>query len=190
MATDDCFEIGSGQCPCGKGIITVEKCVPDHPWAKESQASYTPALVCDTCGPRYAFFRHDFLSGKSRLVLRDDLEKHRKSEKYWHQKLREIESSPDFIKLRKQLDIRLAQEKSAAARYRLLGSAGLTTSVSLQRFRRSGYQLSSLYVTNAMELLGVNSPELEAKVTQAQQFADEMHNVPRGIKTGITGLEM
>jgi hypothetical protein len=96
MATDDCSEVGRGPCPCGKGMITVEKCIPDHPWAKESQARYTPALVCNRCEPKYAFFRASVLTNKPRLVLCSDLERHNEAKQNWHRKLREIEASAVF----------------------------------------------------------------------------------------------
>jgi hypothetical protein len=183
MATDDCFEIGRGPCPCGKGIITVEKCIPDHPWAKESQASYTPALACEVCKRKYAFFGRQ-------LVLRSDLEQHREAEKNWHRKLREIEASQDFKDLAKKIDIRLAAERSDAARYRLLTAARLATGLSLQRFRRSGYQLSALHAKAALDLLQIQMQRLLAMADEADELADQMHRKPRGIKTGISGLEM
>lgn len=189
MATDDCFEIGKGPCPCGKGVITVEKCVPDHPWAKESQASYTPALVCKTCEPTYAFFGHDFLSGKKRLVRRDELERHREAEKNWHRKLRQIEASSEFKELARRLEARLALDKSAAARYRTLSAAGLARTMSIGQYRKRGYKLSALDVSEAMEFLEFNAPELAKLATEANQFAVERHRDVPAIKTGISGLE-
>jgi hypothetical protein len=189
MATDDCYEIGRGPCPCGKGIITVEKCIPDHPWAKESQASYTPALVCEVCGPKYGFLRHDWLTSKSRLVLRDELEKHKDAEEKWHRKLREIEASSAFKELAQRLDQLLATAKSAAARHRLLSAAGLARTLSLGRYRRHGYHLSALDVSEAMKLVRMDTQELAQMAKEAGQLAEEMHHEVRAIKTGITGLE-
>lgn len=190
MATDDCFEIGRGPCPCGKGIISVEKCVPDHPWAKESQASYTPALVCEACKSEYGFFAHDIISGKRRLVRRRELDRHTDAEKNWHSVLRNIEASPDFKELTKRLEARLALENSAAGRYRVLSAARVARTMSLGQYRKRGYRLSALEVSEAMAFTRFSPPGLQKMAKQADAFAADMHSEVRGIKTGIPGLEM
>lgn len=190
MATDDCFEIGREPCPCGAGIIAVEMCVPDHPWAKAGQASYTPALVCDACGEKYAFFEADIRTRKSRLVLRSDLQEHNDAKANWHRTLRQIEACPEFKDLAKRIDMRLAGEKSMAARHRVLSAANLGHGMSLGQYRKRGYHLSALEVANAMALLRVNDPKLAEMAKQAETFAATMHRAVPAVKTGITGLEI
>jgi hypothetical protein len=90
----------------------------------------------------------------------------------------------------KGLDIRLARERSAAARHRLLVGAGLGAGMSLGQYRRRGYKLSALDVTKAMAFLRVQDPKLAQLAKEARRFAAEMHREVRGIKTGINGLEM
>lgn len=48
MATDD-VSTSSIPCQCGKGTIEIEQRSPDHPWARESQTSYSAKLDCDEC---------------------------------------------------------------------------------------------------------------------------------------------
>jgi hypothetical protein len=188
VATDDCFEIGRGPCPCGNGIVTVEKCIPDHPWAKESQASYTPALVCSACERKYAFSGPHILSGRRSLVLRKDLEGYQDARSHWHATLRKIEATEDFKKIANALNDRLDIEKSGAARHRILVSAGLTHD-SIGQFRRHGFHLSSLNIREAMKLLAYQSAELERLADEADVYAERMQRDMPPVKTGIAGLE-
>lgn len=52
MATDD-VSTSSIQCLCGKGKIEIEQRSPDHPWARDSQTSYTARLDCGECAKLY-----------------------------------------------------------------------------------------------------------------------------------------
>lgn len=189
VATNDCSEIGRGPCPCGEGLITVEWCIPDHPWAKESQAWYRSKLVCENCEEEYGFFGRSH--GKpDRLVLISYLEEIRRARDQWYQKLKEIESSPAFRALAVALDERLARERSAAARYRLLRDSGLAYGMSLPRYRRHGYTLEPDGIASALQLLGIQSSELLAKQAEVERLWKQSQIVPPGIETGINGLEM
>ena len=189
MSTDDCSEIGSGPCPCGEGLITVERCMPDHPWARDSQAWYKDMLVCRDCERKYGFFKASY--GKpSRLVLRKDLREMETALEAWHKKRRGIESSSEFKELSKKLDIRLECERSAAARYRLLVSVDLAFGISLPKYRKEGYALESGDVRKALKLLGIQSPKLERLEAEADELWEQAHITPRPIKTGINGLEL
>jgi hypothetical protein len=189
MATDDCFEVGSGPCPCRKGIITVEKCVPDHPWAKPHQLSFTPALVCADCEQKYTFSEPDWRSHKRRLVLRKEVEEREEARRTRYNKLREIESSDAFKELVQRLEMRLALESSAAARHRVLSAAGLRPG-RIEKYRKTGYRLSASDVVAAMAFLGVDAPQLAEMAKEAEELAEEGHLPIQGVKTGISGLEM
>jgi len=59
MSTDDCTTVES-KCLCGNGTISVERCTPDHPWARASQTSYSAALQCVDCAKKYAIGQHSY----------------------------------------------------------------------------------------------------------------------------------
>jgi hypothetical protein len=189
MATDECDEVGRGPCPCGKGVITVERCVPDHPWAKPHQVSFTPALVCAECEPNYTFSEPDWRSHKPRLVMRHEVEQREQARQTRYDKLWKIESSDTFKDLAQRLETRLALEKSAAARHRVLCAAGLRPE-GLEKYRKSGFRLSASGVAAALALLKVEAPELAELAKEAEELADEAYRPIQGVKTGINGLEI
>ena len=184
MATNDCSTVGSGSCPCGKGLITVEWSIPDHPWAKESQAWYRRTLACEDCEQKYGFFNRG-RGERHRLVLMSDLTEVRTASDAWHKMLREIKSSPAVKELAEKLDARLAQERSAAARYRVLRAAGLARIMSLSQYRQCGFALEPGHATVALKLLGIESPELQAMEADAEELWKQSQRVPSGFKIGI-----
>ena len=176
-----------GPCPCKGGTITVERCSPDHPWAKRFW--FRSTLVCKDCEEEYGFFS-SAPDKPARLVLKIELKKREESSQNWHMKLREIESSQAFKELSEKLDARLGQERSAAARHRVLVHAGLATGMSLLRYRKQGHRLRTGEIEPALKLLGIQSTELESKALQAKRLWNLSELVPGGIETGIHGLEM
>jgi hypothetical protein len=186
MSTDDCFEIGKGKCPCGKGWITVEKCSPDHAWAKSFW--YSPALACDDCKKEYGFY--DSAHGsKPRLVLRADLVKKDSATAAWHAKIKEIEALPSFVALRAKVDAILASQKSAAARYRILSAAGLASG-SLASYRKNNtFYFSGVNAGRAMKPLEFHDDKMQTKVAELKVLRDQADIMPKGLITGINGLE-
>lgn len=189
MATDDCSVIGVGSCPCGRGKIEVEHCIPDYPWAKPHQAFYRYSIQCEKCREDYAFCGTTSPDTPSRLVNRKDLERVEGAKSAWHEKLREIERSPAFTELRRRVESRLGQERSVAAQYRVLAAARLTAGMSEQRYRKQGFQLSPLHIAEAIALVQGDFPELTAMAKEEDELAEAMRRTPPAIKTGIRGVE-
>jgi hypothetical protein len=188
MATDDCSEYASGPCPCGAGVISIEVCVPDHPWAKSHQASYTAALACEECRKIYTIHApaHELPMA---LVLKADSDKLAEAQDKWHAKLREIEATSGYLKLKAALDAHLLTLTSAAARYRFLVGAGLVHS-SLATYRKnSSYWLSGRSALRAIKALGLSDPEIEKKSDEAEQLWKDAHGPIESIPTGIRGFD-
>lgn len=122
-------------------------------------------------------------------MLRKTLEKHEQDTQSWHKSLRDIEASPEFAELQSKLDLRLAAEKSAAARYRVLQVAGLTSSLTLARYRRGGFRLSGIGADAAMQFLKLKMPKLEKLIACEEEYSKAMRDVPKAIRTEISGLE-
>ncbi len=189
MATDDCYEFGRGPCPCGNGVIIVERCIPDHPWAKPHQAWYRNTIDCDKCSKKYSFYKK-FTEAKSTVVLTSDKQASEDAAEKWHEKTKEIEESPKFQELVEKLNRRLALERSAAARHRLLTQADMAFGISLPRYRKEGYKLSVSDARAAVALLGFQSSKLEAKLAEAERLWNICETAPPSIKTGVNGLKM
>ena len=52
MATTD-YTVMRSPCLCGQGQIVVTQEMPDHPWVRASQISYSGALECAHCSKTY-----------------------------------------------------------------------------------------------------------------------------------------
>jgi hypothetical protein len=188
MATDDCVEIGTGPCPCEGGQISVERCAPDHPWAKPHQSYYRAGINCPECKAKYEFFSSS-PNENPRLVESKDAEALRQRKRDWHEALRAIEQDLDFQALGLKLQEHLVASRSAAAKYRLLRAAGLTSGLSLEQYRRRGFELSPTQVEKTLSFLGVQLPNLSSKVAEAHALTHDWSAKPPAIATGITGLE-
>jgi len=188
MATEDCSEAGRGPCPCGQGEIVVERCTPDHAWVKAHQVSYNSHLDCSACGSRYTFFSK-YGNEPERLVLRTDVERRESYSQAASAKRQEVASSSEFKTLEKDVTNWLAQGKSAAARHRMLVSAGLSGGMPLQRFRKSGFTFDERHVLPALDALKVDLPTLKALALEANRLWGLAFQDPPAIKTGIPGLE-
>jgi hypothetical protein len=124
------------------------------------------------------------------LVLAADLHAKEVARHTWHSKVKEIEASSAFKSLAAAFNERLAKERSAAARYRLLTAAGMAFGLSLGRYRKEGYTLNERDAGKALTLLGLEDPKLLASLQEAEQLLANAQSAPAGIKTGINGLEM
>jgi hypothetical protein len=187
LATDDCNVVGHGHCPCGKGTLTVELCMPDHAYARVSQAWYRNSLDCEECSPKYGFFE-SLYGEKAMLVLHDDLMEIGLASDAWHRKIKEIENSHRFKDLASALDKRLAREKSITARYRLLSGAGMMSITSLHQYRKYGYVLRVGQIRMVLALLGLDDPGLVAQEREAEALWARSKRIPNAITTGVNGL--
>jgi hypothetical protein len=187
MSTSDCTEIGSGPCPCGKGLITVERCTPDHAWG--GGFWYESHLACGVCRNDYVLFDpHD--DKPHRLVRRSDVDRKDAATKAWHDKLKAVEATPEFKAAKAKLEAVLQQQKSVAARYRILHRAGLAD-MTEGNFRKRGgrYYFTASNSARAMAAIGMPAPALEAHAEEIRRLSNAMRFDPPGVATGINGLE-
>jgi hypothetical protein len=123
-----------GPCPCGNGKITIYRCSPDHPWGGE--AWFENQLNCPNCNEVYQFYpSDDIFKKRSRLVLRKDVEDREARRKEWHKKTTAIMEMQAVQRILKQTQSALDQQRSMAAKYRLLRKYGLAE-MSEGTFRR------------------------------------------------------
>ena len=95
MGTDR-DEIENGPCPCGKGLIRIDYCSPDHPWGGNSW--YEADIDCAACVKTFAIVRNE--QQQLKLVRKSDLEKKDELVELWREKRHEIEASGEFSSLR------------------------------------------------------------------------------------------
>jgi hypothetical protein len=176
VSTSDCTEIGSGPCPCGKGLITVERCTPDHAWG--GGFWYESHLACGICRNDFVMF-NPYGGKPHRLVRRSDVDRKAAADKAWHDKLREVEATSEFRLAKAKLEEVLRQQKSAAARYRILHRAGLAD-MTEGTFRRRGgqYHFTASNAALAMAAIGMPVPSLEAHTEEVRRLADVPCAVP------------
>lgn len=186
MSTDDCSIIGRSPCPCGKGEVLVEYCIPDYPWARDSQGRHGGIINCEECPAQYAFFQRE-PNDRPRLILREQAERIRDATQNWHNTLREIEASSNFKRLSAKLDQTLDEQRSAAAAHRLLVAAKLTHD-SIGQYRRNGYKLSPLHAVDALKLFGERDLDLEELIAREERYDELRREIPPAIKTGNAGL--
>lgn len=185
MSTDDCTEIGSGKCPCGNGLITVERCSPDHAWGGRSWL--VAALSCSTCSQTYSIYNSH--QDAPKLVLRSEINAQESHQKAWHAKIKEIESTAGYKNLRAILGAELAEHKSAAARYRVLSSIGLTSG-SLATYRKnSSYWFSGVQAERVMKHFGFQDAALESLIAALGHIWEQSRIEPKAIPTGVNGLQ-
>lgn len=56
-------------CPCGHGEIRIVEYSPDHPYARDSQTSYTAEICCNKCQERYVIDDAQ-IEGKRYIILK------------------------------------------------------------------------------------------------------------------------
>lgn len=196
MATDDCSPEGEGPCPCGKGVISVERCTPDHPWARESQTTYPASMKCTECEKTFVLAPSDHaVEKRSRLVVRADYEKQKVLETMAFEAMRTADKLPAAENVRAAAAALLDAEPSMAARHRLLSSNRIHVPA-IASFRRSyrngadwmaqpmGYAMDRL-----MKMTGVHDDEIAALYEEAHKLHEQSKTPVPTIKTGIKGLQ-
>jgi hypothetical protein len=125
-----------------------------------------------------------------RLVKRSDIEKKNAATTEWHEKLQAVEATREFQAAKAKLDGLLQQQKSAAARYRMLHKAGLVD-VTEATFRKRGgkYHFTASNAASAMAALGMPVPALEGHTEEIRRLAAAMRFDPPAVETRIGGLE-
>lgn len=175
MATDDCTVLVEKPCPCGKGTVKVQDCMPDHPWARASQRFLKSKLECDECRNVYVLEdRGTFDLGPIVLVERSLVVEREKVLTHWHKTKEEIwESTKAKVLIQSFINF-LDDQPSMVAMYRILTKHKFYVS-SLPNFRksvkgpggiasfvRSNFDASSLL--NMMAALEVSDSEIEKQL--------------------------
>lgn len=186
MATDECTIVGSGACPCRKGTIIVEHCVPDHPWVRANDGHYRASIDCEECSGNYGFYQPES-SRPPALVLQSDLAERRKASEKAFERLKEIERSIPFQKINRALEAHLAHLRSAAARHRFMHEAGLFVG-SVSTYRKHGFVLRASQVLIAADALQMKADELGTMLEDADRLLADARRRPTFVSTGIHGL--
>lgn len=182
MGTDR-DEIARGPCPCGKGIIVVDRCSPDHPWG--GNAWHEAGLQCTDCVKEFQVVsNHE----GPRLVRITDLQNQQALGEKVREKVVEIEQSAEFKHLKSIVESGLSTCRSLAAQHRFLEGAGLTTQ-SYQSYRRSPhYYLTPHNASRIANALQVSSPNLERMTTDLERRRDAANADVPSVDTGIRYL--
>jgi hypothetical protein len=173
MGTDR-VEVKRQPCPCGGGEIVIERCSPDHAWISAHRVWWESDIDCQKCSQEYAL--HDDDAEMPRLVRQSDLREREKRRQAWYALHRSIMGSPRVQSVLEQFAARLDQEKSVAAKYRLLAKSGLgggTEGTFRRRFSGSqafAKSLSPGQLSQVMDMLGIEDPSISAEVRQLDEL--------------------
>ena len=184
MATDDCHVMAEKPCPCGEGTVIVESCIPDHPWAKDSQRFLKSALNCRKCSEVYALENRASMSclGPVVVVSRSEVETREQLLANWHKARKELAGSPKGQALVQKFVHLLQSQPSVAAMHRLLSDNGFHVR-SIAGFRQEvkgpegiaglvKRQFGASEFPNMMAALGKSDAELEEAVQKAKGLWD------------------
>lgn len=197
MATDDVTSIDS-KCFCGNGTIRVTITSPDHPWARESQTSYSATLNCAECSKIYAVIS-DGWNAKPSLVLRSEIEAQAKAHENYTLAERRFFESPQLKNLLPLVIEWIDSQPSKAARHRLLKRLGLVY-VEYGAYNRWPFGgEEAVRHASAITLAEIGAEQNlapRADVDFFKQVARELRQLqdtqtalaPRPVKTGATGM--
>ncbi len=184
---------GTGPCPCGKGRITVVRCSPDHPWG--GNAWFENSIECTDCARTYTFAESEkILDNRSRLVRREDVEEREDHLRQWRAKNADILAMPAAQQILAQAQSALDQQRSVAAKYRLLSTYGLADALEStfrKRFRSSTEFIRGLgagHLPRLMKMVGNKQPEIIAALSEAEKIWQRAQIRIPTVKTGIQGL--
>lgn len=126
MANVDRLE-DSCSCPCGKGSIRIVQEMPDHPYARVSQTSYTATLRCDECSKTLCIVDDMFVS-KPYIGIITEVEARDSAKAQFFKESRQFSEDPLAKSIQPALiaEIDAAHLKSKAAAWRVLKKHGLT----------------------------------------------------------------
>lgn len=135
MATTDYTDISS-PCVCGKSTITVTQAMPDHPWVRAGQISYSATIDCDDCRKEYVV--QQGYGTFPYLVRRVDLDAFSAAKKKRLAAEQTIAKSGAAKKLRSKIASEVDSKPSMAAKHRALQRLGLAYE-SLGTYRKRPY---------------------------------------------------
>lgn len=116
MSTWDFDRSVEMQCLCGKGTFEVRRYVPDHGYSTSS-VDYRPVIHCPICAVQNAIVARQ---GGFEVVNQVALANKKQLEDQANAASRQLIQSPQAQNLKDQLVIRIRQEPTVAAKYRLL----------------------------------------------------------------------
>lgn len=198
MATTDKTDRDSS-CPCGKGTIRVVQETPDHPYAKESQTSYTAYLKCDECAKTYCIVDDAFASGPY-LGVKTEVEARDNARAEFFIMSRKFAEHPLAKSIQPAIiaEVDTARLKSKAEAWRVLNKYKLTTDSQATFTKRPKTGAEALKQASGEKLAKIGETAGETEQDRAA-FANvsaklaELHSAGYGklqrIKTGHPWLE-
>lgn len=126
MATTDKTDLDC-LCPCGKGTIRVVQEMPDHPWARESQTSYTASLKCGECAKAYSIV-DDVFASRPYLGIKTEVDARDNARGEFFSMSRKFAEDPLAKSIQPAIidEVDTARLKSKAEAWRVLKKYGLT----------------------------------------------------------------
>lgn len=191
MATDD-VSTSSISCLCGKGTIEIEQRSPDHPWARESQTSYSARLDCGECAKLYVVHnewgKFPALLRKADVEAQDDARAVRKAAEA------KLAESSQGRRLVQRIVSVIDAQPSVAARYRTLKRFKLiyNSEATYRKHPIGGEEAMSRISGAALagigslpDMGGTDTDFFKEKATEIERLSNAERSLePRPVKTG------
>ncbi len=179
MGTDRSIEY-QGPCLCGKGTFRIDYCEVDHGWPTATPQWYETYIQCSACSKRFSLQRRD---ARFVLIERSLLREREQRSKVADSKATEILADSEVRTALKGFERLMSHQRSVAAVYRLLTSAGLEY-CSVGTFRRHWAGAQDWIKKSAMpsslvqifKLVGMSTQRLKTMLAQLaalQELAQE-----------------
>ncbi len=195
MATTD-YTVMRSPCLCGQGQIVVTQEMPDHPWVRASQISYSGALECAHCSKTYTVI-NDWGS-KPYVAKLSDVAKFELAKEANAKADAEFKNSAQAQALIPKIVAEIDGQPSKAARHRLLSRFGLTRDSYATYLKCSQSGAEAVKYITGHDIAHIGG-ELGLAGGQAQAFATKAKELealqkaswerPPAIVTGATWMQ-
>lgn len=195
MATTDYTDMRS-PCLCGQGKIVVTQEMPDHPWVRASQISYSGTLECADCSKTYTII-NDWGS-KPYVAKRSDVAKFELAKEASAKADAEFKSSAPARALIPKIIAEIDGQPSKAARHRLLSRFGLTRDSYATYLKRphggaeavkyiTGHDIA--HIDGELGLAGGQAQAFAAKAKELEELQKASWGRPAAVVTGATWMQ-
>lgn len=191
MATDD-VSTSSISCPCGKGKIETEQRAPDHPWARDSQTSYSARLDCGECAKHYVV--HNDWGKLPALLRKGDVTAQANARATREAAEAELAASSEGQRLVRRVVSVVDAQPSVAARYRTLKRFALihNSEATYRKHPIGGEEAVRRICGSALarigslpEMGGTDTDFFKEKATEIDKLSNTERSLePRPVKTG------
>jgi hypothetical protein len=176
--------------------MSVEQSSPDHPWARESQTTYSASLNCETCNDIYQIVQRD--SNKlPMLVLKSEVREQEAIQNSYRNLERRLLASAPVQKVLREIIAAVDGQQSNAAKHRILQKFHLAREAYSTYARRpyggaeavkysSGRHIAETGIENKM-FSDADLPFVETALGEIRRLRASERS-PKPIKTGATWM--